>query len=282
MHVRGLEPRDGRAARDVERVERESTVGDDGDEALGRVEESLPSGGTGFRVQAMRGPPWRRRRRPRSGLGRGTPRSEDVAATGHFGHVDEGDGGAEIEDSAEVFAGEGIEESPGMAHTAGFDEESVGLGAAENLGDGDGERGGDGAAETSAGDLTNNHAAVAAAGGGGAVGTRDDPAGCVDHGPVDAERTELVHHDGPALVGGRCDKRWRIVVVLPTPSAPVMMFTGIIATPSTCLARRARQDLKDPPIDTRHTTNCVARPYGIDPSTRPDDGVPTSSNPNFR
>ena len=164
---------------------------------------------------------------------------EDVAATGHFGHVDEGDGGAEIEDSAEVFAGEGVEESPGMAHAAGFDEESVGLGAAENLGDGDGERGGDGAAETSAGDLTNHHAAVSAAGGGGAVGTRDDPAGCVEHGAVDAERTELVHHDGPALVGGRCDKRWRIVVVLPTPSAPVMMFTGIIATPSTCLARHA-------------------------------------------
>ena len=39
--------------------------------------------------------------------------AEDVAATGHFGHVDEGDGGAEIEDSgAEVFAGEGVEESP--------------------------------------------------------------------------------------------------------------------------------------------------------------------------
>ena len=101
-----------------------------------------------------------------------------------------------------MFAGEGVEESPGMAHAAGFDEESVGLGAAENLGDGDGERGGDGAAETSAGDLTNHHAAVSAGGGGGAVGTRDDPAGCVEHGPVDAERTELVHHDGPALVGG--------------------------------------------------------------------------------
>ena len=30
--------------------------------------------------------------------------------------------------------------------------------------------------------------------------------------------------------GGRCDSKWRIAVVLPTPSTPVMMFTGIIAT----------------------------------------------------
>ena len=28
-------------------------------------------------------------------------------------------------------------------------------------------------------------------------------------------------------VGGRCEMRWRIAVVLPTPSTPVMMLTGI-------------------------------------------------------
>ena len=260
MHVRGLEPRDGRAARDVERVERESTVGDDGDEALGRVEGLRPAAELGFVF---------RRREVRLGADDGVRAVDlvaerlgvkDVAATGHFGHVDEGDGGAEIEDSAEVFAGEGVEESPGMAHAAGFDEESVGLGAAENLGDGDGERGGDGAAETSAGDLTNHHAAVSAAGGGGAVGTRDDPAGCVDHGPVDAERTELVHHDGPALVGGalRQEVAYRRGLTHPERARDDVHgdHRDALDLPG---ATRALQDLKDPPIDTRHTTKCVAR-----------------------
>ena len=117
----------------------------------------------------------------------------------HLRHVDERDRRGDAQDLPQVFVLERVVHAAGVAQAGGFDDEAVGLGASEELSHGDGERRGDGAAETSSRDLPDDDAAVAF--GGTAAVAFGEPARRVQDRPVDAERAELVHHDGPPLVG---------------------------------------------------------------------------------
>ena len=99
-----------------------------------------------------------------------------------------------------------------VPHVAGLDEQPVGLGSAQHLGHRDRERRRPRSTGTTR-HLAHDHSAVLASGGGGSRDVRvGDARGGVQHSSVDTERAELVNHDRPLLVRGRCDSsagsRW--------------------------------------------------------------------------
>ena len=123
---------------------------------------------------------------------------DERTAEGHLRHVHERDRRGDSEDFTKVFPLERVVESARVAQSGGFDDEAVGFGASEELGDRDGERRGDGAAEAPAGDLPDDDPASL---GVGVRGVRlGEPRRGVQHGAVDSESAELVHHDAPSLV----------------------------------------------------------------------------------